>query len=76
MLNKKIKIMGLLFAVLDEKFNEEAYKELLQKSFAVGSEETSISFFWDWIKTTELCLSSVEQIFRFFQLQLKTLLTY
>ena len=76
MLKNKIKIMGLLFAVLRKDFNEEAYKELLQKSFAVGSEEASISFFWDWVKSTDVKLASVEKIFNLFKLQVKDLLAY
>ena len=76
MLKIKIKIMGLLFAVLGESFNGETYKELLQKSFILNSEETSISLFWDWVKTTGLKLSSVEKVFNLFKLQVNNLLAY
>lgn len=75
-MRKKLELMGLLFVVLGESFEKESYKELLQKSFIINSDEASISFFWDWIKSINIKLESIEQIFRFFQLQLRGLLTY
>lgn len=75
-MKKKLELMSLLFVVLGETFEVESYKELLQKSFVVNSEEASTSFFWDWIKQTGVKLTSVEQIFRFFQLQVSNLLAY
>ena len=75
-MRKKLELMGLLFVVLGEKFEEENYKNLLQKSFIIGSGEASTSFFWDWVKSTELNLSSVEKIFNLFKLQVENLLAY
>lgn len=72
----KLRIMGLLFVALNETFNEEEYKNLLQKSFIINSEEASISFFWNWIKTTGVKLASVEKIFNLFKLQVSNLLAY
>lgn len=72
----KVILMHLFFINLGEDFNEEAYKELLQKSFIVGSGEASNSFFWDWIKTTGVKLASVEKIFNLFKLQVENLLAY
>lgn len=76
MMKKKIQLMCLLFVTLGESFNEEGYKELLQKSFIVNSDEASTSFFWDWIKTTGVKLTSVEKIFNLFKLQVNNLLAY
>ena len=75
-MKKKIELMSLLFIILGESFNEEKYKSLLQKSFILNSEEASTSFFWDWIKSTELKLSSVEKVFNLFKLQVENLLAY
>lgn len=75
-MRKKLELMALLFVVLGESFNKETYKELLQKSFIVGSGEASNSFFWDWIKSTDVKLKSVEQIFNLFKLQMENLLAY
>ena len=67
----KLRIMGLLFVALNEE-----YKNLLQKSFIINSEEASISLFWNWIKTTGVKLASVEKIFNLFKLQVSNLLAY
>lgn len=75
-MRKKLELMGLLFVVLGEKFEKENYKSLLQKSFAIGSGEASNSFFWDWVKSTGLKLSSVEKVFNLFKLQVENLLAY
>lgn len=75
-MRKKLELMALLFVTLGESFNIEEYKSLLQKSFAVGSEEASTSFFWNWIKTTGVKLTSVGDIFRLFKLQMNNLLAY
>jgi len=75
-MRKKLELMALLFVTLGESFNKETYKELLQKSFIIGSGEASISFFWDWIKSTGLKLSSVEKVFNLFKLQVENLLAY
>jgi hypothetical protein len=75
-MRKKLELMALLFVTLGESFNKETYKELLQKSFIVGSGEASTSFFWDWVKKTELKLSSVEKVFNLFKLQVENLLAY
>ena len=75
-MRRKIILMHLMFINLGEDFEEESYKELLQKSFIINSEEASTSFFWDWIKSTGLKLSSVEKIFNLFKLQVENLLAY
>lgn len=75
-MRKKLELMALLFVTLGESFNKETYKELLQKSFIVNSEEASTSFFWDWIKSTGVKLASVADIFNLFKLQVNNLLAY
>lgn len=75
-MRKKLELMALLFVTLGESFNKETYKELLQKSFIVGSGEASTSFFWDWVKSTGLKLNSVEKVFNLFKLQVENLLAY
>lgn len=72
----KVILMHLFFINLCEDFDEEGYKNLLQKSFIVNSDEASTGFFWDWIKSTGIRLSSVEKIFKLFKLQVENLLAY